>query len=200
MLHHETLRSVENVTCMRYAAFVKRGLRAPMSPIADSEQRVRATDVRRSVIVQAPAGSGKTTLLVERFLNLLAVVDRPEEILAITFTRKAAAEMRDRVVSAIRADDQRVAAVKARSATLGWRLEEQPARLRIQTIDSFAAAIVHRLPITSGFGSEVRVLEDAESLYREAVDRVFDGLHGDSPLRAELTGILQLFDNDYDRA
>src|SRR5262245_31915703 len=146
MLHHETLRSVENVTCMRYAAFVKRGLRAPMSPIADSEQRVRATDVRRSVIVQAPAGSGKTTLLVERFLNLRTVEDQPEEILAVTFTRKAAAEMRDRVVTALVSDGPTAAAIRARDRALRWNLDEQPMRLRIQTIDGLAAGLVQRLP------------------------------------------------------
>ncbi len=167
----------------------------------DSFGRAQAVDVRSSVIVQAPAGSGKTTLLVDRLLNLLAVVDRPEEILAITFTRKAAAEMRDRVVRAIQGDDHRVASIiRRRSQTLGWRLEEQPSRLRIQTIDSFAAALVHRLPITSGFGANVRILDDAEPLYRDAVDRVFGGLGPDSPLRMELIGLLEVFDNDYARA
>ncbi len=166
----------------------------------DALARAEAADVRSSVIVQAPAGSGKTTLLVERLLNLLTVVGRPEEILAITFTRKAAAEMRDRVLLAIRDDNPRVAAIRARSEALGWRLEEQASRLRIQTIDSFATALVHRLPITSGFGADVRILDDAESLYREAVDRVFDELGPDSPLRAELIGLLEVFDNDYARA
>jgi ATP-dependent exoDNAse (exonuclease V) beta subunit len=162
----------------------------------DALARTQATDVRHSVIVQAPAGSGKTTLLVDRLLNLLAIVDRPEEILAITFTRKAAAEMRNRVSSAIRSND----AVRARSQALGWRLEEQSSRLRIQTIDSFAAALVHRLPIASGFGADVRILDDTDSLYREAVDRVFEGLERDSPFRGELIRVLELFDNDYDRA
>jgi len=166
----------------------------------DTPQRTRAVEPHRSVIVQAPAGSGKTTLLVDRLLNLLAVVDRPEEILAITFTRKAAAEMQERVLSAINGTSQRAQTIRDRSQTHGWRIAEQPSRLRIQTIDSFAAGLVRRLPTTSRFGANVRVLADAQPLYQEAVNRVFERLHRSDPLSAELISILELFDNDYARA
>src|SRR5258707_12386666 len=70
---------------------------------ADALARSRASDPRRSVLLQAPAGSGKTTVLTERLLRLLSEVDQPEEILAITLTRKAAAERRARVRKALRA-------------------------------------------------------------------------------------------------
>ena len=65
---------------------------------SDLAQRALALDLSRTFIVRAPAGSGKTDLLTRRFLKLLAVVDEPEEILAITFTRAATAEMRSRVL------------------------------------------------------------------------------------------------------
>ena len=64
----------------------------------DQDEREIATDISRSVIVQAPAGSGKTTLLVERYLRLLAVASQPEEILAITFTEKAAKNMHEQLL------------------------------------------------------------------------------------------------------
>ena len=115
---------------------------------ADLRARELSIDPSRSILLQAPAGSGKTTVLTQRLLSLLTVVDEPEQILAITFTRKAAAEMRSRVIKALseaatgngeaEASTLRLAtAVLDRSGVRDWGLLEQPGRLRIQTIDSF---------------------------------------------------------------
>src|SRR5579875_1613858 len=111
----------------------------------DKPQREQALHHDKSFIVQAPAGSGKTDLLTRRFLKLLSVVDEPEEILAITFTRAATAEMRTRILrdlenasrSEASGDEERDAlarAALAHSEVRGWRLLDQPHRLNIETI------------------------------------------------------------------
>jgi len=155
----------------------------PRQP-ADAEARERALDPATSYIVQAPAGSGKTELLIQRYLRLLAVVEEPEEILAITFTRKAAGEMRTRIEKALRAArdgasppaDQThlqrgyelALAVVAHDRQCGWGLGEQPARLRISTIDSVNTRLSRRVPLSAGFTTRNTLLDNPEPIYREA--------------------------------
>ena len=137
---------------------------------SDHEIRTRAVDTSLSCIVQAPAGSGKTTLLVDRYLHLLGKVNSPEEILAITFTKKAAREMRQRVLETFYNKDDIASPAIARDQQLNWQLELNPQRLKIQTIDSFIHGVVHRMPYLSQLSLEFVPVEDADSLYQEAVE------------------------------
>ena len=132
------------------------------SDLPDAAAREAALDPRRSFIVQAPAGSGKTELLVRRFLGLLGSVERPEEIVAITFTRKAAAEMRKRVLEAAPG-----------AGELGHRL-------RIQTIDALCASLTRQMPVLARFGAQPELVEDARPHYREAALRTLKALSPDA--------------------
>ena len=148
----------------------------------DAALRQAAIDPRRSFLVQAPAGSGKTELLTDRILALLATVRRPEEVVAITFTKKAAAEMHARVLEKLQAglsDTPPVEAYKQQSwqlarhamqrdQELGWQLLEYPARLSIRTIDSLCAHLVRAMPWVSGLGGMPAVAEDVSQHYQQA--------------------------------
>jgi ATP-dependent helicase/nuclease subunit A len=151
---------------------------------SDKAARERAIEAVGSVLVQAPAGSGKTTLLVQRYLRLLALVDAPERILALTFTRRAAEEMRERVLLALGAarlehcppsmnrETWSLAAAASRHLDgLNLEIERQPSRLRIETIDAFNAWLASQLPISAGAGSALQVLADAKPCYEEAARR-----------------------------
>ena len=179
--------------------------------IVDSEARQRALDVSQSFIVQAPAGSGKTELLIQRYLKLLETVDSPDAVVAITFTRKAAGEMRSRVITALRqarsgvepeAEHERLTFQIARDVLeheqrLEWNLLQNPARLRIETIDALCAAITRRMPWLARFGAMPDILEKAESLYREAARNTLGHLEQGNEALADL--LLHL-DNDFQRA
>lgn len=149
-----------------------------MIPDTDDAARIEATEPGESVVLQAPAGSGKTSVLTQRLLRLLATVDEPEEILAITFTRRAAAEMRERVLRALKGEvgsgtlAERLrglaAAALERSRQRGWRLEDDPGRLRIQTIDSFNLRLAQRLPLAGRTGGALEISTRPEEQYRLA--------------------------------
>lgn len=178
--------------------------------VADQAQRDRALAPDASFIVQAPAGSGKTGLLIQRYLALLATVERPEEILAITFTRKAAGEMRERVLAALhRARDpepadphahrtwQLAQAALARDAAQGWELEAHPGRLRMQTIDSFCAELTRQLPLAAGFGAPPAIVEQAQDLYREAARATLALLDSGEPWGGAVAQLARHLDNDF---
>jgi ATP-dependent helicase/nuclease subunit A len=171
----------------------------------DDLARERAIDPSLSVILQAPAGSGKTSVLTQRLLRLLAVVDEPEQILAITFTRRAAAEMRARVLRALRGEGgegpqgerlrELAAAALRRSRERGWRLAQDPGRLRIQTIDSFNFRLASQLPVTARAGSELSVSSRPEELYLRAARETLLGAEADAALATDLELLFDRLDN-----
>lgn len=148
----------------------------------DDDLRDRALDPKESFIIQAPAGSGKTELLTNRILSLLSVVSSPEEILAITFTRKAVSEMRERVIDKLKlglydipTDSSNIKSWKLsklvleRDSLFGWELLKHPDRINIKTFDSLCFSLVSSFPWLSEIGSSMpSVAKDARKYYKEA--------------------------------
>jgi ATP-dependent exoDNAse (exonuclease V) beta subunit len=180
--------------------------------LADAETRGRALDPEHSFIVQAPAGSGKTELLTQRYLRLLASVEHPEQVLAITFTRKAAAEMRGRILSAMqaaagpapeeahkRATWELARAVRNVDTRRDWRLLEHAARLRVQTIDSLNAMLARRLPVLAGTGAALEPTDDPNPLYEAACEQLMERLGDGSREAAKLESLIVHLGHRVDR-
>jgi len=167
--------------------------------MTDEQARLRAVDPTRSVILQAPAGSGKTTVLIERLLVLLAQADAPEEILAITFTRKAAAEMLARVSHALKLPTALAQAVRERSQARGWRLAENPNRLRIQTLDALNRALALQMPLAARGRGGLGVLAQPASAYRSAARRALLDAQSDAQLRPDAQLLFERMENDFGR-
>ncbi len=177
----------------------------------DFQARVDALDVTRSFIVQAPAGSGKTELLIQRYLSLLSVVDDPEEVVAITFTRKAAAEMQLRVLQALsrrlteeepNEDHERktyalAGEALAKSDALGWNLVGNPRRLRILTLDALNASIARARPLSaSGSGARIVVGAELQAVHRAASIATLDWLAETGELQEATSEVLRHVDNN----
>ena len=162
-----------------------------------------------SFIVEAPAGAGKTELLTQRFLKLLISVDAPEEVIAITFTNKAASEMKSRIMDSLamaatgqlplQAHKQITfklgQEVLTRSTERNWNLLNTPSRLRIYTIDSLSANLARQMPLLSRFGTQPGVRDDPRPYYEEAAMRMIEHLEHED-FGAIVHDALQYFDND----
>lgn len=160
--------------------------------VPDQAIREKAIDYNESFIVQAPAGAGKTSLLTQRILNLLTVVESPEEIIAITFTRKAAAEMRHRLIEALLSTKQpepseehlRTTWLLARKVleqdrVHQWGLLKNSHRLRIMTIDALSSMIANQMPVLSQLGGSLAITSFAKESYQRAAESILNYLEHD---------------------
>ena len=187
---------------------------SPAAPVApDAAARARALDPTRSFIVQAPAGAGKTELLVQRMLTLLARVDEPTAILCITFTNKAAGEMRERIHAALkeaasspepcnspaRERWQLARAVVDRDRAREWNLLERPDALLIETFDAFCLRVARAgwsgHPSADADHTAWAELDpDVGELYLEAARAALDG-EGRADAAEAARQLLCLLDN-----
>ncbi|EWS57479.1 putative recombination protein RecB [Methylibium sp. T29-B] len=171
-----------------------------------------ACDPRRSVVVEACAGAGKTWMLVSRILRALLDGAAPQEILAITFTRKAAGEMRERLQGwlhefALCDDAQREQALVDRGCTrqeagvLVPRLAALYAELlsggrlvEIRTFHGWFSQLLRAAPLALleplGLQSEVDLLEDRSDLQPHYWRRFLSAVSADAALREDFAALV----------
>ncbi|MGV7221232.1 MAG: UvrD-helicase domain-containing protein [Nitrospinales bacterium] len=180
-----------------------------MVNILDSKERQQALDPTKSFIIQAPAGSGKTELLIQRYLKLLSGVERPEQIIAMTFTRKAATEMRGRILKALESAQNTTPPDNphekitwnlaknafARNKTQSWNILENPIRMKIMTIDSLCSGLTRQTPLLSGMGALLNVNENSDELYLATANKLLEFVENDSPEGHAVRQILNRLDN-----
>lgn len=143
---------------------------AAAPPVVPRDQSARdyAVDPAHNVVLEASAGTGKTAVLTTRYLRLLEAGVDPAHVLAITFTRKAAAEMRDRIVGHLRREADRSPEGRAR-----WRaLRDRLGDVAITTIDAFCFSLLKEFPLEAGLSPDFVVADETETarLVAEAID------------------------------
>lgn len=180
-----------------------------MSSIQDGLARQEAINPRRSYIVQAPAGSGKTEILTQRYLCLLGTIQSPEQIIALTFTRKAANEMRERILTALKhaVDDEPVysehqqltrqlaKAALARNHQFSWKILEQPSRLRIMTIDALCQKLMRAIPFSGQHIQYAELCDKPQKYYLQAAQNCFQFALDTEDYQSALEVLLSHLDN-----
>lgn len=175
----------------------------------DFTSRERAIDPTQSFIVQAPAGSGKTEILTQRYLKLLSTVNAPEQIIALTFTRKAANEMRERILMALQRAANQMEATSAhqqktfqlahqalaRDAQLNWGLLQQPQQLRIMTIDALCQMLAQAIPLLDPSTHQTMVTDSPRALYLQAAQNCLQFAAEQPQYQSALKRLLQHVDN-----
>jgi ATP-dependent helicase/nuclease subunit A len=141
----------------------------PSAVEGDSAARAFAVDPSRNVVLEASAGTGKTTVLVTRYVNLLRAGVDPSNILAITFTRKAATEMRERIVHELK----KAAALSSADRARWLELRDRLADVSISTIDAFCLSLVREFPLEADVDPGFTMADETEvpRLVDEAIDR-----------------------------
>ena len=160
----------------------------PQIAIEASRQQERASDPGVSVFVSANAGTGKTKLLTDRVLRLMLDGAPPESILCVTYTRAAAAEMRNRISTRLAAwtvmtteelrNDLARMGTAVPSQTMLQRARSLFAEIldsddgpRMETVHSFCQSVLRRFPIEAGIVPNAELADGLEQARLKALVR-----------------------------
>jgi ATP-dependent helicase/nuclease subunit A len=137
--------------------------------LPDADARRHAVDPAQNVVLEASAGTGKTRVLVERYVNLLRAGVAPDHILAITFTRKAAAEMRQRIIDRLKEASRLSEFDAARWREVKERLDD----IAVSTIDAFCLSLLREFPLEADVdpGFELADSTEVPRLISESLDQ-----------------------------
>jgi ATP-dependent helicase/nuclease subunit A len=156
--------------------------------VRDAEARRLAVDPRRNVALEASAGTGKTRVLVDRYVGLLLSGVEPRNILAMTFTRKAAAEMRQRILQELSAR----ARAQLVPDDLLRTIRESVAEITISTIDAFCLQLLREFPLEAGIDPAFELADETEAprLVGEALEHTIRAARGIAATQPEMALLL----------
>lgn len=179
----------------------------------DKDNRNLALNENESFIIQAPAGSGKTELLTQRYLKLLSVSHNPENVIVMTFTKKAVNELTKRVIDSLMLTKyprpkephkqqtfDLAFAVMQKSSKEQWQLLEMPHRLKISTIDSLSNLITNRYPVMGEIASK-RIMEqqwERYKSYKQAAEQTLLAINDDE-YKQIIESVLLHLDNNIEK-
>ena len=141
--------------------------------LSDQKARDIAANPSFNVVLEASAGTGKTSVLVDRYVNLLRCGVQPRNVLAITFTRQAAAEMRERIVQQLRTDQSPQGSVR-------WReIRDHLNEIAISTIDAFCFSLLKEFPLEADLEPGFGLAEESElpRIIQESIERTLAAGH-----------------------
>jgi ATP-dependent exoDNAse (exonuclease V) beta subunit len=175
-----------------------------------SDERIRqeALDISKSFIVQAPAGSGKTEVLTNRYLKLLATVNNPENILALTFTKKAVAELKLRIINSIKAAQDGIRPteqhkelnynlaleVLQKDKKYNWNLLKNISRIQVMTFDSLAAKISRSYKPHNRL-TNLNLIDDVIDIYKISAQNLLQNITN-SEAKDSIIYLLKHLDNN----
>ena len=147
----------------------RRHRQARAGSLSDQDARDFATDPRHNVVLEASAGTGKTSVLVQRFINLLRAGVEPSNVLAITFTRQAAAEMRERIITRLREEGSESRDGQERWHAIRDRLHD----ISVSTVDAFCLSLLREFPLEADLDPGFGMADETEvpGLLETAVER-----------------------------